>query len=525
MASDLITETDAAKGKLGYGIPVLGWIASVLVAGTILAALEMRTLQFRFQESSQALLRALSQRTGQHDVAMTSLSAFASQDGKPINQSVFEPLADNLTRFYPRITGITIAPLSSRDNATFRAGPSAPEPGESLRQRIARKRPGQAFATTDAEKASYILAKRSSGKGISALLLRIDIAKLMRVPFIVEPGISRRLIIDGVPLRGSLSPATRSLSTIWRFTFERQLASQSQPFILQTSRRVALHEALPPVSMAGLAALLGVLWAMGWTLFRQRRAALEARKLAELKQYETRLAHASRVNALGELVSGIAHELAQPLTSLLSQTQAGARLARQEPMDREAVASSLETSARIARRAGEILSRLRAYVSNKPLAAQDVDLVQTAREVSALFLRDLQDRGITFRLDAPDKPIVVHAERISTEQIIHNLLRNAMEAIEGSAGPEKTITLGLASDRQSALLTVSDTGPGINGDQAKRLFEPFFTTKPDGMGLGLPLCERLAQDNGGTLQLAAANTRGASFCLKLPLRSPASDGA
>jgi two-component system sensor kinase FixL len=525
MASNLITETDAAKGKLGYGIPVLGWIASVLVAATILAALEIRTLQFRFEESSQALLRALSQRTGQHDVAMTSLSAFASQEGKPINQSVFEPLADNLTRFYPRITGITIAPLNSKETGTFRAGPSAPAPGETLRQRVARQRPGQAFATTDADKASYILAKRSSGKGVSALLLRIDIAKLMQVPFILEPEISRRLVIDGAPLTGSPSPSTKSLSTIWRFGFERRLASQSQPFILQTSRRVALQEALPPVSLSGIAALLGVLWAMGWTLFRQRREALEARKMAELKQYEARLAHASRVNALGELVSGIAHELAQPLTSLLSQTQAGARLARQEPMDREAVASSLETSARIARRAGEILSRLRAYVSNKPLTAQDMDLIQAAREVSALFLRDLQDRGITFRLDAPDNPLMVHAERISIEQIIHNLLRNAMEAIEGSAGPERTISLTLFASKDVARLTVNDTGPGVSEEQAKRLFEPFFTTKPDGMGLGLSLCERLAEDNGGTLTMAASNARGASFCLELPLRSSAIEGA
>ena len=239
-----------------------------------------------------------------------------------------------------------------------------------------------------------------------------------------------------------------------------------------------------------------------------------------------RLGQVARLNTLGELAAGMAHELNQPLTALLSSTQAAQRLLADEPPDLPDLPMAQTAMARAveqARRASTVVGRLRRLVERPDLAgqAQPLPLAAAVQDVLHLLEPELARRGITPEVSAaPDLP-PVRAEPVALQQIVHNLLMNALQALEQVPPAERQLALRLERpDAAHVALSVRDHGPGVPPEARAHLFEPFYTTRTGGLGLGLTLCESLAQAMGASLSLAPSTGRGAEFVLTLPAAAP-----
>lgn len=314
------------------------------------------------------------------------------------------------------------------------------------------------------------------------------------------------------------------------FTFAKVLATPSQPFELR------LQRATGPAQWPWA-------WLLAWTTACTAATALwlalqRARETQRRQSELVRMAQVARLNTLGELAAGMAHELNQPLAAVLASTQAAQRLLQpadpaspQETVDEghdlPAVRQALGLAAAQARRASEVLTRLRRLVQNPVQRAelQGVDLHTLCVQMLSLLGPELDRRGIQASVNGTVPK--VWADPVMLEQIVHNLLTNAMQALEGAATVSPTITLTLQqpADQHHAQLLVRDSGPGIAPEHLRQVFEPFFSTRPGGLGLGLPLCETLAQSLGGSLQARApggpggpgGHVAGAELVLTLPL--------
>nr|WP_281410693.1 ATP-binding protein [Ensifer oleiphilus] len=219
---------------------------------------------------------------------------------------------------------------------------------------------------------------------------------------------------------------------------------------------------------------------------------------------------------MGELASGIAHELTQPLTAMLSRSQAALRLAGTDRPDIGLISEALEVNVREAKRAGEMLRRMRDYASNRAPEPVTSAINGIVAEIAALTGADLERRGIQLKLDLTKEAPEADVDPIELEQVLHNLIRNAADALEGAqtVGPQIEIETGAVGGE--AKIVVRDNGPGIAASAFPKLFHPFFTTKADGMGLGLSLCETLIQRVDGGIDAENAPGGGACFTITLP---------
>jgi C4-dicarboxylate-specific signal transduction histidine kinase len=277
------------------------------------------------------------------------------------------------------------------------------------------------------------------------------------------------------------------------------------------ARQVGWAE-LPWLAMAAWALATGVALGSVMALRRQREQRLRAEELLRLGQV-------ARLNTLGELAAGMAHELNQPLTAVLANTQAAQRLLADEPPDLRTASSAMAQAAQQARRAADVLGRLRRSVERPDPAAhlQTVALQDTVRSALHLLAPECARRQVEPQVQAPTLPVLVLAEPVALEQIVHNLLMNALQALDQTPPSERNLVLTLQSLNHQGMLTVADTGPGIAPELLPRVFEPFFSTRDKGLGLGLSLCETLAGNMGGSLTALHNTPRGALLTLSLPL--------
>jgi PAS domain S-box-containing protein len=250
----------------------------------------------------------------------------------------------------------------------------------------------------------------------------------------------------------------------------------------------------------------------------RRRAEREAQEQREL------LTHLSRVAVLGELSGALAHELSQPLTSILSNAQAARRLLAREPVDLDEIREIVEDIVDDDRRAGEVIRRLRAMFKRGESNRQLLDLNELAGEVLGFAHSDLLNRHVqvTTRLSA-DLP-KVRGDNIQLQQVLLNLIVNACEAMTGNEPYDRSLVIETAAiDHDTVSISVLDTGSGIPVDVVDQLFEPFVTTKQQGLGLGLTICRSIAVAHGGHLWAGNNADRGSAFRLVLPRDgSPAS---
>ncbi|MFK7603539.1 sensor histidine kinase [Deinococcus sp. SM5_A1] len=232
-----------------------------------------------------------------------------------------------------------------------------------------------------------------------------------------------------------------------------------------------------------------------------------------VREHEDMLAHVSRLSTLGEMGAGLAHELNQPLTAIVSYGQAAARLLDEPEPDLARVRHAVGASVTQAVRAAQIIVRLRQWVRRAPSRTRPTDLVQAVQNVLTLCRADLNRLGVSVVTAYADAPLV-QTDPVQLEQIVLNLLRNALDAVQDT--PDPVIELSIVLEGGGWNLSVRDNGPGIAAEVAPRLFTPFTTSKAGGLGLGLSLSQTLAQGMGGDLSGANAGVGGAVFILSLP---------
>jgi two-component system, LuxR family, sensor kinase FixL len=251
---------------------------------------------------------------------------------------------------------------------------------------------------------------------------------------------------------------------------------------------------------------------------------ISERKRAERRDWEhqVELAHALRVATVGELASGLAHELNQPLMAISNDIEACLSRIRSGTMDAKHLMRPLEHASEEALRAGAIVHSVRDMVEKRPPRYGPVDLREPIRRACALVGGRLERFGVELRVEGMEERVSVGADGIQITQVLINLLQNAIDAVvdAGVAKPRLTVSLARA-DRSFARVRVRDNGRGVAAPAAEKLFDPFYSTKPRGLGVGLSLSRTVIETHGGKLVLEAnrRGRRGATFCFTLPLFS------
>ncbi len=232
---------------------------------------------------------------------------------------------------------------------------------------------------------------------------------------------------------------------------------------------------------------------------------------ARLQELQAELTHMSRLNALGEMASALAHELNQPLTAVANYlTGARSLLARPEPAVARAD-EALEKAIDQTLRAGQIIRRLRDFVARGESEQEIVGLAKLVEEASALALIGAKQHGVrvTYRLD--HSVDLVLADRVQIQQVVLNLIRNAVDAMASSPRRELLIRTGPADTPGFARVSLADTGPGLSPDMADRLFQPFMSSKVNGMGVGLSISRTIIEAHGGRIWAETNDAGGATF--------------
>ena len=241
------------------------------------------------------------------------------------------------------------------------------------------------------------------------------------------------------------------------------------------------------------------------------RRAMEERARLRLED----AAHTARVLELGEMCSGIVHEMNQPLAAIVSFAEGCLRMVRGGGAEPALIEDTLGRVAEQGIRAGEILSGLRDLVRKDESRSEAFHLDATIEETLLLVDHERRRRGIRVEVDREPGLPAVSADRVQIEQILLNLLRNAFHAVEGAERRQVRMRVTRAgSDR--VRLIVEDSGPGLTPELCERVFEPFYTTRPSGLGIGLAISRSLAERHGGRLWAESGDGRGARFGLELP---------
>jgi two-component system, LuxR family, sensor kinase FixL len=232
---------------------------------------------------------------------------------------------------------------------------------------------------------------------------------------------------------------------------------------------------------------------------------------AQLEKVQSELIHASRLSDVGTLVSALAHELNQPLTAIANYTSTGRDMVGDDrPQTLQMLRDALDEAAKETVRAGLIIRRLRDFVSKGEMDLQILSLGKLMTDAAALGLLGARDQGVTWKIDIDPGIENVLADRVQIQQVMVNLIRNAIEAMEGS--PIKELTLRSRCHLQNQVeISVTDTGHGLSEEVAAELFQPFVSSKPQGMGLGLSICRTIVEAHGGKLSVVENPDGGAIF--------------
>lgn len=449
---DVVAHDQCGPWKIGMSATDLArWVGAAMAfaAGALVVGfISLSNAYERFEAQMMEARMLASMRAEQHDAHLAILTAIARAG----DSAAFALLADTIRQTSPRIIGVDL-------RSGERPGPGPSRPGVYVLS-----------APVDAGLA-VVLTIQSEG-----LLLGIS------------PELGVHLTTgDGVTLAGV--PVERPWLRL-------PLRSRTQPFVISGTFRPALSSTIPVLPSLGAGMLALLLYGLVVSVVRQRRRAAAAERRAMLGEHQARLERASRINGLGEMASGIAHELTQPLTAVLSRVQAGRRLLDQGKTGE--VAQALDETVVQTKRAAAILAKFRTWIRPGVEQPGRVALDVVVNSVEDLMRSELARRQCRLHQDHRSAPIWVRADEVQLQQVVFNLVRNAMDAVPLTGG-HITVSTGAEGDR--AMIVVSDNGSGIDPMVRDRLFEPFVTTKADGTGLGLALCQRLVERMQGQLML------------------------
>lgn len=237
----------------------------------------------------------------------------------------------------------------------------------------------------------------------------------------------------------------------------------------------------------------------------------------ELQQTRRNLDRYARVNLLGECTTMLAHELNQPLTAILSNAQAARRYLASETPEMDEIHEILDDIVRDDKRASGIIRGLRNMLQKEEVVRQRFDLNEAAGEITAILGSEFREKDIEFEADYAPALSSVYAGRIEIQQVILNLLVNAVRAVEESGKERRRITLRIRVIDAAVQVEVQDSGPGIAAEIHDSLFNTFVSDREDGLGMGLAICQRIIEVYGGSIRAENATAGGALFSFTLPL--------
>ncbi|WP_407158296.1 PAS domain-containing protein [Bradyrhizobium sp. STM 3557] len=246
---------------------------------------------------------------------------------------------------------------------------------------------------------------------------------------------------------------------------------------------------------------------------------IEDRKKAEedLRSTQAKLAHIARVMTVGELTASIAHEISQPLSGIVTNASTGLRMLTADPPNVAGARETVRRTIRDGSRVSDIIGRLRALFNRKAPLTQPIDLNEATREVIALSLDRLRRDRVSLRTELADSLPLVRGDRIQLQQVILNLVQNALDAMSMVDGRARALIIKTELDQSDRVrLSVIDSGPGLDPAVAERLFDPFFTTKEEGMGIGLSVSRSIIDNHHGHLWAAPNDGPGATFSFSIP---------
>jgi C4-dicarboxylate-specific signal transduction histidine kinase len=236
-----------------------------------------------------------------------------------------------------------------------------------------------------------------------------------------------------------------------------------------------------------------------------------------LHKAQTELAHVTRVATLGEMTASIAHEVNQPLGAVVNNASACLRWLAGQPPNLEEARKSAALIIADSHRASEIIGRIRALAKKAPPRKDWLDINETILEVIALARSEAQGNRIALQTQLSDDLPLILGDRIQLQQVILNLIINAIEAMNGVAEGPRELKVGSGKDdSQGVRVAVRDSGPGLDLESLDHLFTAFYTTKPQGMGMGLAISRSIIEAHGGRLWATANEHRGATFQFTLP---------
>ncbi|MBL4690621.1 MAG: PhnD/SsuA/transferrin family substrate-binding protein [Rhodospirillales bacterium] len=244
----------------------------------------------------------------------------------------------------------------------------------------------------------------------------------------------------------------------------------------------------------------------------------------QVRQHEAELAHVSRVSVIGEMTSGLAHELRQPLAAIRNYAEGGIRRLKRRNGNGDGLGEALGQIAEQASRAAQIIARVRGYMRKRKPRREAVDMNKAVREAVTLFRHNAANSAIHIELIlTPGLPSVT-GDMIEIEQMIINLGRNAIDAMTAPSGDDEgrgtgrrgRLEISTAIAEGGVMVRVSDTGPGLNDDEMDTVWQPFMTTKEDGLGLGLAICRSIAEAHGGRIWAEPAPIGGLTVVFFIP---------
>jgi C4-dicarboxylate-specific signal transduction histidine kinase len=287
---------------------------------------------------------------------------------------------------------------------------------------------------------------------------------------------------------------------------------------VQAFREAGLLELYPWQASGALALIILQAVLLGLLLYQwrqKRHAALETQRM------RVELAHAARLAAVGELTAAISHEINQPLGAVQSSADAAEMLLESPSPRLERVREILANIRAANHRASEVVRRLRTLLHKHEPTRQTFDLNETVDDVLRMVDAELRRRRIGIESSSAQRPLWLEGDAVQIQQVVLNLLLNAMDAIGNAPSERRRIRVRVASDGEGmAVLQVSDRGEGIAEEDLPRLFESFFTTKTNGMGLGLSVSHSIVKAHGGRIQARNNSHGGATFAVALPLGDP-----
>jgi PAS domain S-box-containing protein len=252
----------------------------------------------------------------------------------------------------------------------------------------------------------------------------------------------------------------------------------------------------------------------------ERKRAEEDLRCSERRYHEAELelAHANRVATLGQLTASIAHEVNQPIAAVVNHASAALHWLDEDPPNIERIRQSLTGVVGNGRRAGDVMGRIRALLKKVPPQKESMDMNEAILEIVALSRGEMKKYGISVQTCLAEGLSPVDGDRVQLQQVILNLVVNAVEALSSVRGRPRELTISTVEDQSNGVrVAIRDSGPGMSAETLEQIFDAFYTTKSGGLGMGLSISRSIIEAHGGHLWAAANVPHGASFELALPL--------